>query len=1308
MDKGKMGTALALIGIIAFALFASAYFGYGTAINADGETFHERFVWIGTDPYYHHRVIEYAQQNNGALLYDEPLNNYPVGSRNPRPPLFDYSQAMFGSALAPLFHSDGPITQTEMATGYVMAFFPCIFGALCVIPTYFIGKNLFGRKIGLIAAALLATAPAWLMDSVVGLADHDPFYMFFALCGFALFVKALKLYKDNQSGIKSSIFNNKPALMYAALSGASFAAVALTWDGFLIFTGALTVFAGFEMLMDKMRTKDPSGAWLVAFTALATALVLMLPYYLTYHKPYMYYLYMQSFFTFAVFVAGLIFVPTKKWPGVLVVPSGILAGAAALFVLWISKIYFPTTALAKMGNAIFGNIYYIQKSKVFTTVAEASSVSDISLLVFSFGAVTFFMALAGICWLVWKLWKEWRKDYVFMLVWGAISIYLAITSHRFLSTAAPAVSVLAAFILYGLIQRINFGEAGKKFSSLRPNGFWPALRKSMGARQIAGALFIALMIVLPNVWFAVDAGIPGEVENKWVGEEIKASSLAYTRENVTKTFAGHNLGAFGQGYYNGWIPAMTWLATQDSGVPVEERPAQISWWDYGFYCVNIGDHPTVADPFQEGIPPAGAFLLAQNESERIAIMATRILERVVKDSNYAGFSDGVKGAMLANGLNDTQIAALQDIMLHPAKYREEVLAHPEIFGDYVNASEEAKQEEQQYYHATSWGGLTAPNAMYAMMRVKLSTFLGTEQLASLYHGICGATGFQIRYFAVEERDVTDIYAVFVKLTDRKPDDYAATIVKDQNGAAHTIDEIRSLAEAKDRYTLLGYTDGKTIEYHSMWEEQNNQNYQYIPFGFRLNYETQYSEKFYNSSVYKAFFGYSGYDLFGQDMGIPGYQGQLYQYGYPPMPCWMQKHFRIVYVDPKSSTVRIAKFYEGAKVSGTITDEDGAPIEGATVTAFDDYGIPHDYTTTNATGAYSLIAPFSIEGKNVSIMVTTGSLNPLYKTGSDVMTKMDFPITYEQAMNSELILMNITVKYGNITGTVFIDKDGDGKYNANNTTADEAKPDALVTLIGALGKMNATADENGAYTFQKLLPGTYSVEAAVSGYSGSAEAAVAERETAVVNVSLALVPVPVSGAVGYDYDENGALSEFETMKNVEIKFNADAGIAGNTAVNNTAKSQSGAGYGNYSIKLMPGTYDVAVNQTVNGVVYTYTGMLDVPVASAAITGHNILLSASGAVPAANLTGTVWCDFNNDTIPQAEEYLANVTLNVGTAQAETGADGRYAVQTAPGNHLISLDVSGYAHGNATYRITYSGYVLIHIDEKTKLFNIEAKAE
>ena len=54
------------------------------------------------------------------------------------------------------------------------------------------------------------------------------------------------------------------------------------------------------------------------------------------------------------------------------------------------------------------------------------------------------------------------------------------------------------------------------------------------------------------------------------------------------------------------------------------RPAFISWWDYGFYEVAIGGHPTVADNFQDGIPTAANFHTSTSEREAVAIFSIRL------------------------------------------------------------------------------------------------------------------------------------------------------------------------------------------------------------------------------------------------------------------------------------------------------------------------------------------------------------------------------------------------------------------------------------------------------------------------------------------------------------------------------------------------------------------------------------------------------------------------------------------------------------------------------------------------------------
>ncbi|GIT41452.1 MAG: hypothetical protein Ct9H300mP10_04620 [Methanobacteriota archaeon] len=76
------------------------------------------------------------------------------------------------------------------------------------------------------------------------------------------------------------------------------------------------------------------------------------------------------------------------------------------------------------------------------------------------------------------------------------------------------------------------------------------------------------------------------------------------------------MGTFGPGFNSGaWNLAYDWLSEQDSEMSFSERPAFVSWWDYGFQALAQGQHPTVADNFQSGYPTAEGKLLSNSQED---------------------------------------------------------------------------------------------------------------------------------------------------------------------------------------------------------------------------------------------------------------------------------------------------------------------------------------------------------------------------------------------------------------------------------------------------------------------------------------------------------------------------------------------------------------------------------------------------------------------------------------------------------------------------------------------------------------------
>ena len=85
------------------------------------------------------------------------------------------------------------------------------------------------------------------------------------------------------------------------------------------------------------------------------------------------------------------------------------------------------------------------------------------------------------------------------------------------------------------------------------------------------------------------------------------------------------LGTFGPSFGGpGWNGAYEWLSEQDSEDPFSDRPAFVSWWDYGFQALASGGHPTVADNFQSGIPSSGAMLLSSGQEDTLSMFITTL------------------------------------------------------------------------------------------------------------------------------------------------------------------------------------------------------------------------------------------------------------------------------------------------------------------------------------------------------------------------------------------------------------------------------------------------------------------------------------------------------------------------------------------------------------------------------------------------------------------------------------------------------------------------------------------------------------
>ena len=165
--------------------------------------------------------------------------------------------------------------------------------------------------------------------------------------------------------------------------------------------------------------------------------------------------------------------------------------------------------------------------------------------------------------------------------------------------------------------------------------------------------------------YGLDAAIPSSVEAE---DEIDESiyniipdalrwELAGFSVLDSSTYSGNwYLGSFGSGFNDqGWNGAYEWLANQDMQDEYSQRPAFISWWDYGFQALDTGEHPSVSDNFQSGIPASGNMLLARSQEDLISMFIWQLAQG---DLSYS--SSNGDGYELTSGFENIVESHLSD------------------------------------------------------------------------------------------------------------------------------------------------------------------------------------------------------------------------------------------------------------------------------------------------------------------------------------------------------------------------------------------------------------------------------------------------------------------------------------------------------------------------------------------------------------------------------------------------------------------------------------------------------------------------
>ncbi len=353
-------------------------------------------VWFrGVDSWYHMRLIDNMVFNFPSSQYQDIFTVFPQGVKVGFNPLMSWMISSIGAV--------------GLDYELFAAFFPAIIGGLTLIPVFFIGKELFSKKVGYLACALVAVLPGeFLHRTLLGFTDHHAMETLLATTVVLFLILTVKYNK----------------IIYPILAGVALGTYLLNWAGghFLV----LTLLAWFIVQILYYRLKD------LPENNLCRNMLIIFSIAFGMYMPYLRFTLNTSIMTYLPFVLAC-FTPFWLWnkgSKTFTIVSMTLTFTISAVALYTSYFYVPI--ILELRSVFHGGA---------TTIAEATPSSMATLLYTS--GLTFFLFLSGlVCYF-----REKNKS-LLLIVWAIVLLAATIGQRRWGYYFVVPMSLLASYFIF--------------------------------------------------------------------------------------------------------------------------------------------------------------------------------------------------------------------------------------------------------------------------------------------------------------------------------------------------------------------------------------------------------------------------------------------------------------------------------------------------------------------------------------------------------------------------------------------------------------------------------------------------------------------------------------------------------------------------------------------------------------------------------------------------------------------------------------------------------------------------------------------
>jgi oligosaccharyl transferase (archaeosortase A-associated) len=687
----------ALFVIFGIALFLRIYFPYHNVFKEGWVNFQE------TDCYYNMRQLEILARNFPHRMLFDPYFIYPGGAPIGSPPFF----YLFVGFFAWLFGAGSPSQKVIETVG---AYLPAILGALVTVPVFIVGREVFNKKAGLIAAALIAILPGqFLWRTMLGFPDYHVTETLFSAVTIMFLVLAFK--SARQRGISFASVRGRDwkvlrePLIYSLFAGVALGLYLLSWTGGGLFIFIIFVFAIVQFLIDHLRGRSTEYLCVVSMFSFLISVLMILPTWNGYALWNLQFaaqvIGMLAFLALGVlsfFMAGRS-MKRYYYPAALAILGGI---GAALFYLVNPSLF----------NSILDKLSVFTPAPGMLTVAEVKGLSLRSA--WEQFTTCFYLALISLAIMLYFVIKDGTTDKTLLFVWGLIMLVATFGQNRFAYYFAVNVAILTAFPLWKVLEFAGLKEGAEVAGTgeyikegVKPKSGKKSQRKKRKAEKREQSprsarylnaknvyIFVAVVVVFllafyPNTFFpnptgtsldrasSLGAAFDRVSVNTGLGDDWH-KSLVWMRENTPDPFQNPDF------YYE--------LHTRPPAGQAYEFPESaygvMSWWDYGYYITYVAHRIPNANPSQIGAPDAALFFTAQDEASAAEVLDRLGSRYIIIDQSMATGKFYAMAIWAGNESSEffdvyyrrTELGAYQAVMLYYPEYYRSMCARLHNFG----------------------------------------------------------------------------------------------------------------------------------------------------------------------------------------------------------------------------------------------------------------------------------------------------------------------------------------------------------------------------------------------------------------------------------------------------------------------------------------------------------------------------------------------------------------------------------------------------------------------------------------------------